>query len=112
MSSIFLSLPPQTQKARIDAFYKLEKSTKPRVKDPSLELSEEGQRRLGGNILKVSFQSVCTRATPISAIEHDASTDAVVVFQTSNFSLHDIAAEGCELELWREKDSERLFLRF
>ncbi|KAL7554569.1 hypothetical protein ACHAWF_018030 [Thalassiosira exigua] len=41
------------QKARSDAFYKLEKSTKPRVKDPSLELSEEGQRRLGGNILKL-----------------------------------------------------------
>jgi ATP-binding cassette subfamily F protein uup len=46
------------QKARIDAFYKLEKSTKPRVKDPSLEISEEGQRRLGGNILKVSFLSI------------------------------------------------------
>jgi hypothetical protein len=42
------------QKARIDAFYKLEKSTKPRVRDPSLDLGEEGQRRLGGNILKVS----------------------------------------------------------
>eukprot|EP00804_Cyclotella_cryptica_P004918 CCRYP_004972-RB/>CCRYP_004972-RB protein AED:0.09 eAED:0.09 QI:150/1/1/1/0.87/0.77/9/651/747 len=40
------------QKARIDAFYKLEQSTKPRVKDPALELSE-GQRRLGGNILKL-----------------------------------------------------------
>jgi len=40
------------QKARIDAFYKLEKSTKPRVADPTLELTE-GQRRLGGNILKV-----------------------------------------------------------
>ena len=37
-----------------EAFYKLESSTKPRVKDPSLEISEEGQRRLGGNILKVS----------------------------------------------------------
>eukprot|EP00579_Thalassiosira_antarctica_P002481 CAMPEP_0201872018 /NCGR_PEP_ID=MMETSP0902-20130614/4815_1 /ASSEMBLY_ACC=CAM_ASM_000551 /TAXON_ID=420261 /ORGANISM="Thalassiosira antarctica, Strain CCMP982" /LENGTH=756 /DNA_ID=CAMNT_0048398177 /DNA_START=44 /DNA_END=2314 /DNA_ORIENTATION=- len=41
------------QKARQDAFHQLEKSTKPRVKDPSLELSEEGQRRLGGNILKL-----------------------------------------------------------
>ncbi|KAL3810220.1 hypothetical protein ACHAXA_006360 [Cyclostephanos tholiformis] len=41
------------QKARIDAFYKLEKSTKPRVRDPSLDLGEEGQRRLGGNILKL-----------------------------------------------------------
>jgi ATP-binding cassette subfamily F protein uup len=40
------------QKARIEAFYKLEKSTKPRVKDPALELSDR-QRRLGGNILKV-----------------------------------------------------------
>ena len=40
------------QKARIDAFYKLEKSTKPRVQDPTLELND-GQRRLGGNILKV-----------------------------------------------------------
>ncbi|KAL9186085.1 hypothetical protein ACHAXT_005323, partial [Thalassiosira profunda] len=41
------------QKARIEAFYKLEKSTKPRVKDPTLELAEDGQRRLGGNILKL-----------------------------------------------------------
>ena len=41
------------QNARQEAFYKLEKSTKPRVKDPSLELAEDGQRRLGGNILKV-----------------------------------------------------------
>ncbi len=43
------------QKARIEAFYKLEKSTKPRVKDPTLELAEDGQRRLGGNILKVNL---------------------------------------------------------
>lgn len=41
------------QNARQDAFYKLEKSTKPRVKDPKLELAEEGQRRMGGNILKL-----------------------------------------------------------
>lgn len=41
------------QKARIDAFHKLEKSTTPRVKDPTLELTES-QRRLGGNILKAS----------------------------------------------------------
>lgn len=41
------------QNARQEAFYKLEKSTKPRIIDPSLELSDEGQRRLGGNILKV-----------------------------------------------------------
>lgn len=40
------------QNARQDAFYRLEKSTKPRVKEESLELSE-GQRRLGGNILKL-----------------------------------------------------------
>ena len=38
--------------ARQDAFYRLEKSTKPRVKDASLELSGS-QRRLGGNILKL-----------------------------------------------------------
>ena len=41
------------QKARQQSFYQLEKSTKPRVKDPALELSDEGQRRLGGNILKM-----------------------------------------------------------
>ncbi|KAL7543205.1 hypothetical protein ACHAXR_012498 [Thalassiosira sp. AJA248-18] len=41
------------QKARQDAFYKLEASTKPRVKDPKLEMAEDGQRRLGGNILKL-----------------------------------------------------------
>ena len=41
------------QNARQEAFYKLEKSTKPRVKDPKLEISEDGQRRLGGNILKL-----------------------------------------------------------
>lgn len=43
------------QKARQEAFYNLEKSTKPRVKDPTLELNDDGQRRVGGNILKVSF---------------------------------------------------------
>jgi len=41
------------QNARQEAFYKLEKSTSPRIVDPTLELSDEGQRRLGGNILKV-----------------------------------------------------------
>ena len=41
------------QKARQESFYQLEKATKPRVKDPSLELSGDGQRRLGGNILKM-----------------------------------------------------------
>lgn len=40
-------------KARIDAFYKLEKSTKPRVKDPDLRIENDGQRRLGGKILTV-----------------------------------------------------------
>lgn len=53
------------QKARIEAFYKLEKSTKPRVKDPTLELNDDGQRRLGGNILKVSFElSKCKVTQP------------------------------------------------
>jgi len=41
------------QQARQDAFYKLEASTKPRVKDPTLELDEGQQRRMGGNILKL-----------------------------------------------------------
>ena len=40
-------------KARIDAFYKLEKATKPRSADPNLTLNTDDQRRLGGNILKV-----------------------------------------------------------
>jgi len=43
-------------KARIDAFYKLEKATKPRSLDPSLALANDGQRRMGGNIL--SMQNV------------------------------------------------------
>jgi ATP-binding cassette subfamily F protein uup len=48
------------QKARIDAFYKLEKSTKPRVVEQSLELGGEdgGQRRLGNNILKMKNVSL------------------------------------------------------
>ena len=54
------------QKARIEAFYKLEKSTKPRVKDPTLELNDDGQRRLGGNILKVSFELNTAKAAPIT----------------------------------------------
>ena len=42
-------------KSRIEAFYKLEKSTKPRVGDPNLSLNaNDGQRRLGGNIIKVN----------------------------------------------------------
>ena len=56
-SLVFLVVPHNTpQKARIEAFYKLEKSTKPRVTDPSLEISDKGQRRLGGNILKVTHR--------------------------------------------------------
>ena len=40
-------------KARIDAFYKLEKATKPRAVDPSLTVeTANGQRRLGNNVLK------------------------------------------------------------
>jgi len=39
-------------KARIEAFYKLEKSTKPRPIDPSLAL-ESGNRRIGGKILSM-----------------------------------------------------------
>ena len=39
-------------KARIEAFYKLEKMVKPRVVDPSLEI-EGGQLRIGKSILKV-----------------------------------------------------------
>ena len=40
------------QKARIDAFYRLEAATKPMPKDPSLSLSTE-TRRLGGKILSM-----------------------------------------------------------
>lgn len=41
-------------KARIDAFYKLEKMTKPRALDPNLSIDDMGgQRRLGGTILKL-----------------------------------------------------------
>mmetsp|Transcript_17147 Transcript_17147/g.32466 ORF Transcript_17147/g.32466 Transcript_17147/m.32466 type:complete len:754 (+) Transcript_17147:228-2489(+) len=48
------------QKARIDAFYKLEKATKPRVVDPNLDLGSEGasQRRLGNNVLKLKNVSL------------------------------------------------------
>lgn len=39
-------------KARIDAFYKLEKATKPRPRDASLSIQSDGlERRLGGKIL-------------------------------------------------------------
>mmetsp|Transcript_6173 Transcript_6173/g.6917 ORF Transcript_6173/g.6917 Transcript_6173/m.6917 type:complete len:736 (+) Transcript_6173:207-2414(+) len=41
------------QKARQDAFYKLEKATKPRALDPNLDMGKDGQRRLGNNILKL-----------------------------------------------------------
>lgn len=47
-------------KARIDAFYKLETSTKPRPRDPSLNLVETSagdERRIGGKI--VSMRNVC-----------------------------------------------------
>ena len=40
------------QKARIDAFFKLEKATKPKPVDPSLTLSAE-TRRLGGKIVSM-----------------------------------------------------------
>lgn len=43
-------------KARIDAFYKLQKATKPRPRDPSLAIEQEGKRRLGGKI--ISMRSV------------------------------------------------------
>jgi ATP-binding cassette subfamily F protein uup len=48
------------QKARIDAFYKLEKATKPRVVDQSLALGGDGaaQRRLGNNVLKLKNVSL------------------------------------------------------
>jgi ATP-binding cassette subfamily F protein uup len=48
------------QKARIDAFYKLEKATKPRVVDPNLVLGSDGQpqRRLGNNVLKLKNVSL------------------------------------------------------
>lgn len=41
-------------KARIDAFYKLEKATKPRPRDASLTIQADGtERRLGGKILQL-----------------------------------------------------------
>lgn len=41
-------------KARIDAFYKLEKATKPQPRDPSLTIDTGGsQRRIGGKILSM-----------------------------------------------------------
>lgn len=46
------------QKARIDAFYKLEKSTKPRASDPHLDLAKDGQQRLGNNVLKLKNVSL------------------------------------------------------
>jgi len=44
------------QKARMDAFYKLEKATKPRPRDPNLNLIQQadgGTRRIGGTILSM-----------------------------------------------------------
>ena len=46
------------QKARQDAFYKLEKATKPRAVDPKLDMDKGGQRRLGNNILKLKNVSL------------------------------------------------------
>lgn len=45
-------------KARQDAFYKLEKSTKPRAVDAKLEMDKDGQRRLGNNVLKLKNVSL------------------------------------------------------
>lgn len=45
-------------KSRIDAFYKLQKATKPRVQEPSLVLESGGSRRLGGTILSVKNLSL------------------------------------------------------
>lgn len=45
-------------KSRIEAFYKLEKATKPRNLDPNLILNASDQQRVGGNILKVSAQLI------------------------------------------------------
>jgi len=45
-------------KARIEAFYKLEKATKPRNLDPNLMLSATDQQRVGGNILKLKNVSL------------------------------------------------------
>lgn len=45
-------------KARIDAFYKLEKATKPRQGDPNLRIDKEGERRLGGKILALKNVSL------------------------------------------------------
>ena len=44
------------QKARMDAFYKLEKATKPRPRDPNLNLIQQadgGTRRIGGTVLSM-----------------------------------------------------------
>ena len=46
-------------KSRIDAFYKLEKATKPRPRDPSLDIASDGARRIGGKIM--SMRSVNLR---------------------------------------------------
>ena len=47
-------------KARIEAFYKLEKATKPRPRDASLTIQADGlERRLGGKIL--TLRNVCLK---------------------------------------------------
>lgn len=43
-------------KARIDAFYKLEKATKPRPRDPNLALDGGDQQRIGTKILSVRLR--------------------------------------------------------
>lgn len=40
-------------KARIEAFYKLQKSTKPRPTDASLQLDTDGSRRIGGKVISM-----------------------------------------------------------
>jgi ATP-binding cassette subfamily F protein uup len=40
-------------KARIEAFYKLQKSTKPRPADASLQLDTDGSRRIGGKVISM-----------------------------------------------------------
>jgi ATP-binding cassette subfamily F protein uup len=40
-------------KARIEAFYKLQKSTKPRPADASLQLESDGSRRIGGKVISM-----------------------------------------------------------
>jgi ATP-binding cassette subfamily F protein uup len=52
-------------KARIDAFYKLEKATKPRPLDPNLALDSGPQQRIGTKILSVGSKI----DTPVAAVK-------------------------------------------